>query len=188
MSRRRTYVAVAVALLGLVACASSTSYEDRRGEFTVSMPHRWENTTEEAMEEWASLGDPRFELVFAATRFKVQDGDRSQRAAAVGQFSVRRGSPKALSPGASDQGWLTSWASQWLESQPSGFSATPPRAFRRGEVVAVEVEAVIGDSHELRRFYRLAEDKGLEAVCVMPVESWVREDCVEMLGGLKVGG
>jgi hypothetical protein len=180
-------VSVVVALMAaLLACSSETRYEDPEGQFSVVVPFRWETTTQEAAEEWAVVGDPRFQVAFAATLFRVEESTGVRTPTPLARFALHRGTPRVPPGSTSDERWLLAWAGAWIDSQPAGSTSTTPRSFIRDRVVGVEVETLLGDTHQLRRFYRLAEDVGLEAVCSLSPQARGETDCAEVLGRVSL--
>ena len=174
-------------LLTLAACSSQTKFADEKEQFSVSLDARWEDTTALSIDDWLVNGDIRYELAFVATRFQVRDKDPNLSANVLARLDVLRGNPLLAVQSASDQRWLTSWAFEWIESQPAGSQSTEPQAYLHGKAVTVEVETLSSDVHELRRFYRLADDIGLQSVCFMPADIWERVTCAEALNGVEVG-
>ena len=173
-------------LLTVVACSSQIKFADDEGQFSVSLDARWEDTTDLDVDDWLANGDIRFELAFAASRLQVRENDPNLSANVLARLNVLRGHPRQPGQSDNDQRWLTSWALGWIGSQPADSQSSDPAAYLHRKVVTVEVETLSSDTHELRRFYRLDADSGLQSVCSMPADTWDRVTCAEALNGVEV--
>ena len=173
-------------LLTAVACSPQIKFADDEGRFSVSLDARWEDTTDLAIDDWLVNGDIRFELAFAASRFQVRENDPNLSPNVLARLNVLQGVPRQPGQSDNDQQWLTSWALGWIGSQPAGSQSTEPAAYLHRKAVTVEVETLSSDTHEVRRFYRLDAEIGLQSVCSMPADIWDRVTCAEALNGVEV--
>ena len=157
-------VVVAVLLGILAACGWERTYSDPLGDFSVSYPRGWEETTEETMVRWTKSG---FDVPFAATRYLPEERDGDRVVEPVAWFVVRRG-PIPIPGGRSDEDSLAAWAESSTRSEREVTDVGAPRIVEKDGVISAEVDASSLATRGVRRFYRAHGDVGLEVICEVP--------------------